>query len=73
VPVLVFSAGLGDVVQGIMRYYSINKINVHVISNFFKTDESENIIGFQDTLIHIYNKNQHAIENSDYFEVFMKY
>ncbi|KAL1116314.1 hypothetical protein AAG570_005809 [Ranatra chinensis] len=67
VPVLVFSAGVGDVVKAIMRHYAIDHPNVHVISNFFKW-ENGFITGFQGTLIHIYNKNQHAIENSDYFQ-----
>uniref|UniRef100_A0A0A9YU79 5'-nucleotidase n=1 Tax=Lygus hesperus TaxID=30085 RepID=A0A0A9YU79_LYGHE len=68
VPTLVFSAGLGPVVSSILRHYDILYDNVHVISNFFEV-ENGTITGFNNgTILHIYNKNQHAIENSDYFK-----
>ncbi|KAF6197408.1 hypothetical protein GE061_020231 [Apolygus lucorum] len=68
VPTLVFSAGLGAVVSSILKHYEILYDNVHVISNFFEV-ENGTITGFNNgTILHIYNKNQHAIENSDYFK-----
>ncbi|BET01572.1 Pyrimidine 5'-nucleotidase (UMHypothetical protein-1) [Nesidiocoris tenuis] len=67
VPVLVFSAGLGAIVSSILRHHNMLHDNVHVISNFFKI-ENGSIVGFNGTLLHIYNKNQRAIENLEYFE-----
>lgn len=67
VPILVFSAGLGNVVTAILKHNDIFFDNVHVVSNFFNI-ENDKIMGFSGTLIHIYNKNQHAIENSSYFQ-----
>uniref|UniRef100_A0A0K8SWY5 5'-nucleotidase n=1 Tax=Lygus hesperus TaxID=30085 RepID=A0A0K8SWY5_LYGHE len=67
VPVLVFSAGLGDIVVAILKRHNILYDNVHVVSNFFKID-NEKVAGFDGELIHVYNKNQHAIENTSYFK-----
>ncbi|XP_014257180.1 7-methylguanosine phosphate-specific 5'-nucleotidase-like isoform X2 [Cimex lectularius] len=67
IPVLVFSAGLGDMVSAIIKEYNLDYDKVKVISNFFKV-ENEKVIGFQGQTLHIYNKNQHAIENTDYFK-----
>ncbi|CAK9822295.1 7-methylguanosine phosphate-specific 5'-nucleotidase [Anthophora retusa] len=68
VPVLVFSAGLGDVVQAILKNEGVLFDNVKIISNFLKFDGGE-IGGFQNKrLIHVFNKNEQAIEEK-YFKV----
>ncbi|XP_014279459.1 7-methylguanosine phosphate-specific 5'-nucleotidase A [Halyomorpha halys] len=67
VPVLVFSAGLGDLVTAILKHYGILYDNVKVISNFFKVVDGS-IVEFEGQRINVFNKNQHAIENSDYFK-----
>ncbi|XP_014279458.1 7-methylguanosine phosphate-specific 5'-nucleotidase isoform X1 [Halyomorpha halys] len=68
VPVLVFSAGLGHVVTAILKHYDILYDNVKVISNFFKIVDGI-IVEFEGQPMNVYNKNQHAIENSDYFKL----
>ncbi|CAK9807919.1 7-methylguanosine phosphate-specific 5'-nucleotidase [Anthophora plagiata] len=68
VPVLVFSAGLGDVVQAILKNEGVLFDNVKIISNFLKFDGGK-IGGFQNKrLIHVFNKNEQAIEEK-YFKV----
>ncbi|XP_015433371.1 PREDICTED: 7-methylguanosine phosphate-specific 5'-nucleotidase isoform X2 [Dufourea novaeangliae] len=68
VPVLVFSAGLGDVVEAILRNQGVLFNNVKLISNFLKHRDGK-ITGFEnDRLIHVFNKNEHAIEQ-EYFKV----
>lgn len=68
VPVLVFSAGLGDVVEAILTTHEVLFNNVKIISNFLKYD-GEKIDGFKnEKLIHVFNKNEHALEQ-DYFKV----
>ncbi|XP_014257103.1 7-methylguanosine phosphate-specific 5'-nucleotidase-like isoform X2 [Cimex lectularius] len=67
IPVLVFSAGLGNVVSTILNEYNLSFDNVKVISNFFQV-ENEKIVGLQGGLIHVFNKNQHAIEYTTYFQ-----
>ncbi|XP_076382262.1 cytosolic 5'-nucleotidase IIIB [Megalopta genalis] len=68
IPVLVFSAGLGDVVEAILRNKGVLFNNVKVISNFLKYKDGK-IVGFRNKrLIHVFNKNEHAIEQ-EYFKV----
>uniref|UniRef100_A0A1B6C974 5'-nucleotidase n=1 Tax=Clastoptera arizonana TaxID=38151 RepID=A0A1B6C974_9HEMI len=67
VPVLVFSAGFGNVVLETLKHEKIYHPNMHVISNFIKFDGTK-CLGFQGEMIHIYNKNQHAVLNTTYFE-----
>ena len=68
VPVLVFSAGLGDSVSAVLRYHNALLPNVHIISNYLRFNGLQ-VNGFQGDIIHSFNKNEHAVEKSDYFEV----
>ncbi|XP_078036296.1 cytosolic 5'-nucleotidase IIIB [Augochlora pura] len=68
IPILVFSAGLGDVVEAILRNRGVLFNNVKVISNFLKYKDGK-IVGFRNKrLIHVFNKNEHAIEQ-EYFKI----
>jgi len=67
VPVLVFSAGLGDVVSGVLKLNKLDLENIRVVSNFFR-HEGGLIRGYNGSRIHVYNKNEHAVENMDYFK-----
>ncbi|KDR22681.1 7-methylguanosine phosphate-specific 5'-nucleotidase [Zootermopsis nevadensis] len=68
VPVLVFSAGLGDSVSAVLRYYSVLLPNVHIISNYLRFNGLK-VNGLQGDIIHSFNKNEHALEKSGYFQV----
>nr|XP_033322575.1 7-methylguanosine phosphate-specific 5'-nucleotidase-like [Megalopta genalis] len=68
IPVLVFSAGLGEVVEAVLRNKGILFNNVKVISNFLKYKDGK-IVGFRNKkLIHAFNKNEHAVEQ-EYFKI----
>lgn len=68
VPVLVFSAGLGDVVQAVLQHHNVFFDNVKIISNFLKYEDNI-VTGFKNKrLIHVFNKNEHSME-SDYFKL----
>lgn len=56
VPVVVFSAGLGDVSSGILRSNNILSLNVSVVSNFFRFNRGGGVVGLVDGLIHAGNK-----------------
>lgn len=71
VPFLVFSAGLGDVVNAILKHHGVNYKNIHVISNFLKY-EGDQVNGFVSDIIHPFNKNGKGAEHSKYFEVMLK-
>jgi len=73
VPVLVLSAGLGDLVEEILRYYKVYHSNVKVVSNFLEYDEEGNIVGLAGDVIHVFNKNEKSLKpvertNSDHVE-----
>lgn len=66
VPVLVFSAGLGDIVEAVLKLNGVLFENVKVISNFLKYKNGY-LDGFSnEKLLHVFNKNEHALEQ-DYF------
>jgi 5'-nucleotidase len=69
IPVLVFSAGLGDCVVSVLKSANVFYPNVKVISNFLKFHEDTKILdGLKDKLIHAFNKNEHALEGTDYYD-----
>lgn len=80
VPLLVFSAGLADIIEEILRQSSMLGKNVHVISNRMVFTPPKNVNGpvddkdyvctaFSEPLIHVFNKNESAINpnNTEYF------
>jgi len=69
VPVLVFSAGLGDTVVAVLKHFKVYLPNVHVVSNFLRKDENGIIRGFKHNLINIYNKNEAAIKGTEYYDL----
>jgi hypothetical protein len=68
VPVLVFSAGLGDCVSAVLKYHNVLLPNIHIISNYLRFN-GDQVNGFQGDIIHSFNKNERALEKSDYFQV----
>ncbi|XP_065345865.1 7-methylguanosine phosphate-specific 5'-nucleotidase-like isoform X2 [Cloeon dipterum] len=71
VPVLVFSAGVGDVVRHALEKHQMLLDNVRIISNFLNWDsESGKLAGFQGDMIHVFNKNQRAVAaHEEYFSL----
>lgn len=65
IPIIVLSAGIGDVVELILKHENLATSNVSVVSNFLKICKDDNgistIQGFKgEKLIHVFNKNEHA-------------
>ncbi|KAE8751966.1 hypothetical protein FOCC_FOCC001129 [Frankliniella occidentalis] len=67
VPLLVFSAGLGDVVDAILKNHGVANKNIHVISNFLKYKDGL-VNGFTADIVHPFNKNGKAAEHTNYFQ-----
>ncbi|XP_043473742.1 7-methylguanosine phosphate-specific 5'-nucleotidase-like [Leptopilina heterotoma] len=61
IPVLVFSAGLGDVVEAILRHNNVLLDNVEIISNFLNYS-GKTLDGFKGKKIHVFNKNETVLE-----------
>lgn len=68
IPLLIFSAGIGDILKEVLKQQNLLLSNMEVVANFMEFDEEDNILGFQNKLIHTFNKNQYSLENSDYFD-----
>ncbi|PVD38186.1 hypothetical protein C0Q70_00797 [Pomacea canaliculata] len=68
IPLLIFSAGVGDIIREIIIHQATLYDNMKIVSNFLKFDDSGKVIGFEGDLIHVYNKNENAVHSSDYFE-----
>ncbi|KAH9523261.1 Cytosolic 5'-nucleotidase 3A [Bulinus truncatus] len=68
IPILIFSAGIGDIIDlAIKQQAKFYPENMKIVSNFLRFDEQGVIVGFENDLIHTFNKNENAIHSSDYF------
>ncbi|XP_007535544.1 7-methylguanosine phosphate-specific 5'-nucleotidase [Erinaceus europaeus] len=68
IPLFIFSAGVGDVLEEIIRQMKVFHSNIHIVSNYMDFDEDGILQGFKGQLIHTYNKNSSVCENSGYFQ-----
>ncbi|KAL7588225.1 hypothetical protein Lser_V15G36522 [Lactuca serriola] len=63
VPILIFSAGLADIIEEVLRQKLHRTFkNVKIVSNRMKFDENGNLVSFTGKLIHSLNKNEHALD-----------
>ncbi|KAM5274415.1 7-methylguanosine phosphate-specific 5'-nucleotidase [Ctenodactylus gundi] len=68
IPLFILSAGIGDVLEEIIRQMNLFYPNIHIVSNYMDFNEDGFLQGFKGQLIHTYNKNSSACENSSYFQ-----
>lgn len=68
IPVLVFSAGLGNSVVSVLQQANIMHPNVKVVSNFLQYRDGL-LNGFQKPMIHTFNKNETVLNGSEYYEL----
>ena len=66
IPLLIFSAGLGDLILEFMKHYQYLTPNVHIISNFFTFDKNGKAIDHHHPLIHTFNKHEYEVKNTPY-------
>ncbi|KAG5280434.1 hypothetical protein AALO_G00089100 [Alosa alosa] len=58
VPVLIFSAGLGDVLLEILKHNNVLSSNLSIRANFMHFSEEGLLQGFKEPLIHTFNKGE---------------
>ncbi|KAJ8414349.1 hypothetical protein AAFF_G00052190 [Aldrovandia affinis] len=68
VPLLIFSAGVGDVLEEVIRQNSVFHSNVRVFSNYMDFDDNGVLRAFKGQLIHTYNKREGALLNTGHFQ-----
>lgn len=67
IPMFIFSAGIGDVLEEVIQQAGVYHSNVKVVSNFMDFDDSGVLRGFKGELIHVFNKHDGALKNTEYF------
>ncbi|XP_023320162.1 7-methylguanosine phosphate-specific 5'-nucleotidase A [Eurytemora carolleeae] len=65
IPVLILSAGLGDLILEILKHYQLVHTNTKVVSNFCNYDEEGLICGLKPPMIHMYNKSESSIHDPE--------
>ncbi|BFG05670.1 7-methylguanosine phosphate-specific 5'-nucleotidase [Drosophila madeirensis] len=68
IPTLVFSAGLGNSVVSLLRQANVMHPNVKVVSNFLQFRNGL-LDGFQQPMIHTFNKNETVLDGSEYYNL----
>ncbi|CAL8301552.1 unnamed protein product [Lota lota] len=61
VPLLIFSAGVGDILEEVIHQRQVFHPNVHVISNYMDFDANGVLRAFKGQLIHTFNKREGAL------------
>lgn len=68
IPLFIFSAGIGDVLEEIIRQAGVYHSNIKVVSNYMDFDDNGIMTGFKGKLIHTYNKNNSVLRDTEYFQ-----
>ena len=67
IPLLIFSAGVGDIIEGHLESEGLLYNNIHIISNFFDYNKKGMVRGYKSKIIHAFNKDEFAIKGTKYF------
>ncbi|ORZ11145.1 pyrimidine 5'-nucleotidase [Absidia repens] len=66
VPFLVFSAGIGDLIERVLLKHQLLFDNMHIVSNMMQFDQDDVCVGFNEPLIHVLNKSEVQVEKTPY-------
>lgn len=64
VPLLIFSAGIGDVLEEVIRQNHVFHSNVTIMSNYMDFDHTGILQAFKGPLIHTFNKREGALSHA---------
>lgn len=68
IPLLVFSAGVVDVIQEALNQHNMFHDNMHIVSNKMGWNADGICDHFEDPLIHVFNKSEFSLEKTDYYK-----
>ncbi len=68
VPLLILSAGMGNVIKEFMESKSLLYSNTHIISNFYEFDKNKKVTGFKSKIVHAFNKSEVQVKDTPYHE-----
>ncbi len=67
IPLLIFSAGIGNIVEEVIAQQCGKFKNMKFVSNFMVFSNPNNkLLGFQGKLIHVFNKNESVLLDTEY-------
>lgn len=68
IPLLIFSAGLGDLIRMYLEKEGLMSDTIHIISNHFRFDDSGKVLGYAADPVHSLNKTEQLIRGTDFAE-----
>ncbi|KAJ2959428.1 hypothetical protein NQZ79_g5059 [Umbelopsis isabellina] len=68
IPLLVFSAGVSDIIHEVLKSHGMLFDNMHIVSNQMGWNENSVCDHFVDPLIHVFNKSEFSLENTAYYD-----
>ncbi len=68
IPLVIMSAGPGDMIAEYLRQENRLYENVHIIANFFEFDAVGTVVGVREPIIHSFNKHEIAVQSFPVFE-----
>lgn len=66
IPLLIFSAGIGNLIEGYLKKEDRLTNNIHILSNTFKFNPEGKAVGYENEMIHSMNKSETKIEDPNY-------
>ncbi len=68
IPILILSAGMGDIIQELLSVLGKGMSNIHLISNFYNFDENGRVVGMKNNIfIHPFNKNELEMKRTSHY------
>ncbi|MBU1975614.1 MAG: haloacid dehalogenase-like hydrolase [Nanoarchaeota archaeon] len=69
VPLLIFSAGIGNFIEQYLSHEKLMSPNIHIIANMYAFDKEGKLTGYaSDQIIHPFNKNEVSISKSTHHQ-----
>jgi 5'-nucleotidase len=72
IPLLIFSAGVGNLIKDYLKKKDKLKNNIHIIANTFIFNSQGYATGYENEIIHTLNKSETKIKNKKYKEMIAK-
>ncbi|MFP4567497.1 MAG: hypothetical protein ACLFN8_00990 [Candidatus Woesearchaeota archaeon] len=69
IPLLIFSAGIGNLIEGYLKKDGLFFGNVHVLSNTFDFNSEGFATGYKEDVIHLMNKSECLIQDEMYLDL----
>jgi 5'-nucleotidase len=63
IPLVIMSAGPGDMIKEHLRYDKRLYLNIHIVANIFRFDKIGKVIGVEEPIIHSLNKHETEVNN----------